>query len=379
SNKIDDKGANAIAKGINSCNILTNLYLHLKGNQTTNTFSKKITKILKNLGIKKKDQWDDTNQIVDYFYNSISKILVSLVKLKQLELGLDDYETLLKSSEIINCRNIRDLKLLVKQNDLESLLSSLTQKKKQLVFDQDVMILNKQQPKKINKMKRLSLVKINERVNHAEENKNQIYNEEKMMERLEIPQKINSGLLQTSQNLNITDYNFSQFITSNRSQSNLPSNYNLPSPRLSSLSQTFENQSIKSKKIKNGIEQRAIKFQSSAQDQENQSTFNGFENNQPNSNLLSSKYSKLQTLNTETDNQLFKQDLPYKKQDPLWFLNFDTIKSFKMYFPHNNYERVIHKYNQKANAKRKQNLPQRSAKNKFSLFNLEQRKNSTKI
>ncbi|KAL4512514.1 hypothetical protein ABPG72_020351, partial [Tetrahymena utriculariae] len=116
SNKIDDKGANAIAKGINSCNILTNLQLHLRGNQTTNTFSKKITKIFKNLGIQKKDQWDDTNQIVDYFYNSISKILVSLVKLKQLELGLDDYETLLESSEIINCRNIRDLKLFVKKN-----------------------------------------------------------------------------------------------------------------------------------------------------------------------------------------------------------------------------------------------------------------------
>ncbi|KAL4512531.1 hypothetical protein ABPG72_020368, partial [Tetrahymena utriculariae] len=58
SNKIDDKGANAIAKGINSCNILTNL-----------------------------------------------------------QLNLSDYETLLKSSQIINCRNIRYLKLLVKNSD----------------------------------------------------------------------------------------------------------------------------------------------------------------------------------------------------------------------------------------------------------------------
>ncbi|KAL4462116.1 hypothetical protein ABPG74_000961 [Tetrahymena malaccensis] len=264
------------------------------------------------------------------------------------------------------------------QNDLTSSHSSLTQKKKSLVFDKDVGILNKQQNKKINKMKRLSLVKINERVNYVEENKNQIYSDEKIMERLAISSKVNSDLLQTSQNLNITDNNFGQFASNNGSYSNLPSNQNLPSPRLSSLSQTLENQSIKSKKIKNGIEQRVIKFQAQTQENESQGTFSGFENNQPNSNLISNKYSKLQTLNTETENELLKQDLPYKKQEPLWFLNFDAMKSFKIYFPHNNYEKVIHKYNQKVNAKRKQNLPQRSAKNKFSLFNQEQRKNSTK-
>ncbi|KAL4512510.1 hypothetical protein ABPG72_020347 [Tetrahymena utriculariae] len=109
SNKIDAKGANAIAKGINSCNLLTNLELHLR---------------------------DDKNQIVDQFYNSISKILVSLVKLKQLELGLDEYETLLKSSEIINCRNIRDLKLLVKHSDSQQkiiIVKILASKIKRLV------------------------------------------------------------------------------------------------------------------------------------------------------------------------------------------------------------------------------------------------------
>ncbi|KAL4512543.1 hypothetical protein ABPG72_020380, partial [Tetrahymena utriculariae] len=47
-----------------------------------------------------------------------------------------DYETLLKSSEIINCRNIRDLKLLVEYSDSQQkiiIVKILASKIKRLV------------------------------------------------------------------------------------------------------------------------------------------------------------------------------------------------------------------------------------------------------
>ncbi|KAL4512501.1 hypothetical protein ABPG72_020338, partial [Tetrahymena utriculariae] len=84
--------------------------------------SKSVTQVAKtfckdlaiNLKILRRD--NDENLINDQFYSNLSKILVRFGKLKNLKLGLNDYKKLLQSSEIINCTNIRVLKLYVQKN-----------------------------------------------------------------------------------------------------------------------------------------------------------------------------------------------------------------------------------------------------------------------
>ncbi|KAL4512654.1 hypothetical protein ABPG72_020491, partial [Tetrahymena utriculariae] len=78
---------------------------------------------------------DYLNFIEDTFYYSVAESIPKFVKLNTLRLGFMSYDKFLKSSDFINCRNVKILKLWVESEDLQKIAKNkrLAQKIKRLV------------------------------------------------------------------------------------------------------------------------------------------------------------------------------------------------------------------------------------------------------
>ncbi|KAL4511307.1 hypothetical protein ABPG73_008385, partial [Tetrahymena malaccensis] len=79
---------------------------------------------------------DYENLISESFYCRAAKLISNSASISTLRLGFNNYDTFLKSGEIINCRNIKILDLYVEESDDETTMKKyqrLAQKIKRLV------------------------------------------------------------------------------------------------------------------------------------------------------------------------------------------------------------------------------------------------------